>query len=57
MHENQKKILAYLKKNPNATYESTAKALKLSGNSVVVHHIRQLMQKGLLQRGSKWIVK
>lgn len=56
MHECQKKILDFLKKKPNATYSDIAKGIKAELSGTIIHHVKQLVDKGYLKRNPRWQV-
>lgn len=55
MHPSQRKILDHVKKHPNDSLQKIADAIEVSGTSVVVHHVNQLIKQKLLKRGKKWV--
>lgn len=50
------RILAAIKRNPNATIRELVKSSKASSTSVVAYHIHVMLASHILSRGAKWIV-
>ena len=55
-HPARKKIIRFLKANPEATFEEIRKAAGVSSKSVVDYHIKTLMAAGMLRKINQWEV-
>lgn len=54
LHKSQTKLLAAIKKRPDATVRELQKTCRMSSPSVVQHHLLVLQAKGIIRKIDRW---
>ena len=54
MHHTRKKLLAAIRKNPEATVRDLQKTCKASTTSLVQHHLLVLQAAGVIRKVNRW---